>query len=530
MLFLFLALHALAATASNPTKLAAISLLPATPPPPDGLRLSIGTPVKHRGNPLFVQDRPWETRIDNGYPNVVPPNDDYPHGFQVWYGNQATNGSRNRYSLLYANSTDGIHWEKPNLGIFDFGAAGFPNFAHLGTANNIIVEGDGIGIFYDPHDPDPARRYKALGDACWLSPTLAFNGGTCDNLYLSPPPPVAPYKRPQFYGLSAASADGLTWPREQLVNISWPPPQKWDTHNNVFFDDAGQTYVATTRSVPVEPTGLERETSLTRSVGPHFVFDTSKEAPPVIMRGNISHQTYAQVTFPWLNMYLGLVMVFDQDTGDQVHCRLTQALKPEGPWRPVEGDNIVDAPDFLPLGAASGGAFDSHVIFAAARPFRHDDTGDEWMYYMGGNGPHDGARESAFGLATLRPDGFACVRGQGTFTTPAIVVTDAVLTATVDFGPGVGGDGGGGGKGALRIGVLLDGATGDEAQAITTALSLASSVPLTANVTDGAMRWHGDDDHNALLATLVGKTIRLEVRMEGDALLYAIGFGGAGST
>ena len=158
-----------------------------------------------------------------------------------------------------------------------------------------------------------------------------------------------------------------------VENVSWPPPQKWDTHNNVFFDEASQTYVVTTRSVPEEPTGLERETSLTRSIGPKYAFDFSV-APPVILRGNISHQTYAQVTFPWLNVYLGLVMVFDQDTGDQVHCRLTVASRPEGPWHPVEGDNIIKARDFLPFGEAK--AFDSHVIFAAARPFRHGSGAD----------------------------------------------------------------------------------------------------------------------------------------------------------
>ena len=32
---------------------------------------------------------------------------------------------------------------------------------------------------------------------------------------------------------------------------------------------------------------------------------------------------------------------------------------------------------------------------------------------MGGNGPHNGARNSSFALATLREDGFAGVAGSG---------------------------------------------------------------------------------------------------------------------
>ncbi len=490
-------------TLSAPAKFAAISLLDA---PSADLRVRLGSPSKYPGNPLFVQDRPWETRIDNGYPNVVPPSDDNP-SWQIWYGNLAFNGSRSRYNLLFANSTDGIKWDKPNLGIFDFAAAGFPNLAHLGTDNNIIVEGDGVGVLYDPRDPDPARRYKAIGDACWLSPTLAFNGGTCDNLYNNPPPAVPPYKRPRFYGYIASSPDGLVWPKSQVVNTSWPPPQKWDTHNNVFWDEVGQTYVATTRSVVAETDGMERETSITRSAGPRWEFDTSKQLP-IILRGNISHQPYAQITFPWLNMYLGLVMVFDQDTGDEVHCRLTYAANPEGPWRPVEGDNIIDAPDFLPLGPET---FDSHIIFAA-KPIRRGTGADatELIYYMGGNGPHDGARDSALGLAMLRPDGFASVRGHGIFTSPSLNVTDALLTATVDFGAA---------GGALRIGVLPDSATDPPIE-----LSMKYSVPLTANATDATMRWSSRQGSSPDLESLIGQTVKLQMSLEGDAMLYALGF------
>ena len=346
----------------------------------------------------------------------------------------------------------------------------------------------------------------------WVDdPNGLFEGGCtvferdCENYLYVPAPGANAPRTKRFHGVLASSADGLVFHRDHVVNVSWPPPQKWDTHNNVFFDERTQSYVVTTRNIPVESTGVERETSLTRSVGPKYDFDFSK-APPVIMRGNISHQTYAQITFPWLDVYLGLVMVFDSDTGDQVHCRLTFAPTPEGPWQPVEGDNIVDAPDFLPLGGP--GAFDSHIIFAGASPFRHD-SGAEWMYYMGGNGPHDGARNSSFALATLRPDGYASVRGAGVFRTPLLVVTSEMITATVDFG---------GAGGALRIGVLPD-----EPGEPPVAFNLDHSVPLTANATDAQMHFAGGCG-GPDLKYYVGKKVVLEVSLEGDALLYAVGF------
>ena len=37
----------------------------------DKISIEVGTPTKYEGNPLRTQDRPWEPRIDNGYPNVI---------------------------------------------------------------------------------------------------------------------------------------------------------------------------------------------------------------------------------------------------------------------------------------------------------------------------------------------------------------------------------------------------------------------------------------------------------------------------
>ena len=56
--------------------------------------------------------------------------------------------------LCYATSKDGIHWEKPELGIVDF---------HGSKKNNIVLRGEhGIGVLEDPHETDPQKRYKAI--------------------------------------------------------------------------------------------------------------------------------------------------------------------------------------------------------------------------------------------------------------------------------------------------------------------------------------------------------------------------------
>lgn len=63
--------------------------------------------------------------------------------------------------LCLAKSTDGVNWVKPNLGVFE----------HNGSKNNNVCDFPVNGhiqacvVFYDPEDPDPARRFKLSFEA-----------------------------------------------------------------------------------------------------------------------------------------------------------------------------------------------------------------------------------------------------------------------------------------------------------------------------------------------------------------------------
>ena len=86
-----------------------------------------GFATKHPANPLLVQDRPWEVRLDNSYPNVAY--DGGSRRYELFYSNGGLQ------VLEYANSSDGIHWRKPKLGIFDLDAADVPELKGYSTAN-----------------------------------------------------------------------------------------------------------------------------------------------------------------------------------------------------------------------------------------------------------------------------------------------------------------------------------------------------------------------------------------------------------
>ena len=54
----------------------------------------------------------------------------------------------------YAESEDGLVWTKPSLGIFEFNG---------NADNNIVWDLHGASVFRDAEEPDPRKRYKAIG-------------------------------------------------------------------------------------------------------------------------------------------------------------------------------------------------------------------------------------------------------------------------------------------------------------------------------------------------------------------------------
>ena len=142
-------------------------------------RLVLGQVTKCDANPLFGEDyfadpaRPWESRFDNVYPTVIY--DAEMEKYRAWYFSFSFDGplqdtplpdrSRTEYRagdrqevLLYAESDDGLAWEKPSLGLIEFGGSSDNNIVMASWTHGIHAG----GVLYDPHDPEPGRRYKVL--------------------------------------------------------------------------------------------------------------------------------------------------------------------------------------------------------------------------------------------------------------------------------------------------------------------------------------------------------------------------------
>ena len=82
---------------------------------------------KYSGNPLIVADKPWEKDCVNSC-TVLPEEDG--SGFRMYYycWTEDPKTKKSHASLMcYATSKDGLKWEKPNLGLYQWEGDGTTN-------------------------------------------------------------------------------------------------------------------------------------------------------------------------------------------------------------------------------------------------------------------------------------------------------------------------------------------------------------------------------------------------------------------
>jgi hypothetical protein len=444
----------------------------------EGVRLVLGTVTKDPHNPLFGQDKPWEVRFDNLYPNVLYDAED--NIYKCWYTpyliDPRTSGTPRelrpyrRYvesdvelGVCYARSRDGIVWEKPELGLVEFEGS---------KKNNIIMRRDDsgdpgeAGVIKDVREVDPLRRYKMF----------FYRYGA--NVDISP-------------GVMALafSEDGLRWSKPQLC----PEIQAHgDTHNNLLW--APEPVIASGRWV-----GITRlwDAGAGRLVGRTESPDLALWTPAVeVLRALPSEkwrQTYAMLVFRHTNLYLGLLMLLNVDGDDDtVDCELA--------WSPdtVHWERLCPGTPFIPRGVL--GSFDSLCIYAGAYPIHRQ--GEIRVYYGGSNGKHSGFRDGVFCLAHLRPDGYAALASEaagqaGIVETHPIECVGTQLHVTTDAAGG-------------RVRVAIVDADGYD---------LEDCEPIISNCTDEIVQWKGKKD----LSDFLGKYFRL--RFEATAAkLYSFAF------
>jgi hypothetical protein len=439
----------------------------------ENAEITVGKVQKHKANPLFEEDKPWEKRFDNLYANVLY--DEEEKIYKCWYSpfikDLSSKGLtiEERYqkeyhprgremAICYATSKDGIKWTKPEMGLVEYEGSKANNILWRGGEALPMGDGDhwngphGTGIFKDLRDPDPKRRYKALLKTDILS--VAF------------------------------SPDGIHWDGA----IACPEADSaGDTHNNAFWAPTLGKYVGITREWG-EPNG--RQVAWTTSED----FINWKKVEIVLEGLNPRYQTYSMPVFFHGGIYLGLVAIHDQED-DRVWTELT--------WSPdtKKWNRVSPGTPLIPNSPGKEGEYDWGCVYTAACPVFLED--EIRLYYGASDGHHNIWRNGFLCMASLRPDGFAGYtqansEKASTITSTQVMYDDRKLRISADVES----------SGYVKVRVL-DGRD----------KLLAESKPLKGNLTDEKVEWLDEGK----IKNLDKKSIKIQLEFE-DAIVYSFSF------
>ena len=377
----------------------------------ENVELTVGVVQKEKSNPLFKEDKPWEPRFDNPYSSVIY--DEEENIYKCWYSIFTKSAPREGfpgeglptekrawvdwreghrgYGVCYAISNDGLHWEKPELGLIDYDGS---------KDNNIVIEyTHGVVVIKDTHETDPEKLYKALHpekeeSAAWFS------------------------------------SDGIHWGEQHNVGaIGWG-----DTNQSLWWDTDIEKYVVITRQWGGEKTKMDRygdtgHRSKSRSESSDFL-NWSK--PEFVIEGlDLRMQIHDIPVVPHAGIYLGMVGLFDITVSKQ-WCELA--------WSPnsIKWHRIQPGKPLIPNGPVMGD-YDWGCIFTSKPIIREDEI---ILYYGANDGRFMGWRNGFLCLARMRPDGFAGYEQfeggsnkTGSITTVPVSVVAGSLCISADVAP-----------------------------------------------------------------------------------------------
>jgi len=500
-------------------------------------------PAHVTGERLVVQDKPWEgTGMLDMRQFVLKDVDTFrmyynalPHHFvskdpkdprkNIW-------GRPYNRVLCYAESKDGIHWTKPNLGLCEWDGS---------RENNILLpnddfayvfsEMDGPCVFIDPNAKTPDEKYKMF---IKISPVRGKAEKSDEG-----PIPVRVTKELPKAQYAFASSDGIHWRLMSPKKVNAGP--KNDTAYSVFWDERIDKYVQYSRVWQPAPeqvayykrthkgyAGRANILQVGRATSDNFIDWSPEETvlkPDTIDRagspegltrmdfygGNISRYREAQ------NVYIGLPNAyyhwkFDLTrkwwTGKYVQEPSTMdvqlVLSRDGVhWHPTPKRK-----PFIRLGRE--GTFWSKTIWPDGNAIR---MGDElWFYFAGLDVHHKEQSQEkshgARGCALLRLDGFisadAAYTG-GELTTKPLIFSGDRLELNVDTSAGG------------TVFVEFQDETGNPIEGFT----VKDADEINGNHIRKVVTWNESSD----VSSLADKPVRLRFVMR-DTKLYAFQFKG----
>jgi hypothetical protein len=475
-----------------------------------GTKLVPGEAVKHEANPLLSdgnseQLKPWEVRYDNMQPNVFLDQGKYKLWYSSWTTCEASDSTRGTAgdacstkgywpcsgiiaprlgpkgripALMYAESPDGIVWNKPALGIVTDSKT-TTNTTNFTQNNIVLLANDGTGVLIDHYAANLSQRYKLFGA---INSAEQKGPGTNNQAF-------------------AASADGIHWPPSDFGGSS-AALDRHGTHNNMVYDPVSKRFYGYGRN----SNSPFRTESVARSATSDFLGKWEAAIPCGLEKDeDLEYQPDAMVVMsePYHGVWLGLANMLNVTNAPYAGTTEVELVwsKDLMNWK-----YVAHKVPFIPRGPPK--SYDCCQIFGAKQaPVIVGETMK--VFYAGGNGPFMGSRSAGFSLATFQRDWWFGHTPSNT-SAPKGTWAASVLTTEVIVGT------------AAQLRVSADARRGAVAVAVVgyPALSAANCDPLRGNLTEGLVTWQGQGGSRQLGA-LVGKNITLQFLLQPGAVLFA---------
>lgn len=402
-----------------------------------GISLTVNPPMK--SDFVIVQDRPWETKNIGAYSTFI----DDEGVLKLWYDGRAPKRPEANHPCLseficYAESSDGIEWERKNVNLF-------PWEGH--TENNIVVPAAHGAVMKDPKAPDEHRfkgTFRIWPTDLWPESTGCIAPRWEDGSFIS-----------DSVVYLCTSPDGVHWKKIGAVSDGFH-----DSHNQLGYDRRIDKYVAYFRThargrtvgrlemddameVPWIPLGKDRSETYKNFTTAISADDADPPDvdlyTPCVQQYPWADDAYFAFTTPYRHYPVG-------DTGDTtLSGKDTRGrYKNDGPvdvQLAVSRDGVLfsrpDRKPYVPLGLP--GSDDAGQAYMCLGMIRR---GDEiYQYYSGTTHTHGAydpeAPSEGGGIRRLiqRLDGFMsadAAYGGADFTTPLLRFTGARLKLNVD--------------------------------------------------------------------------------------------------
>jgi hypothetical protein len=169
------------------------------------LRVTLVQADKHPENPVLRRGPKGAPDSSHAilYGTVIKDKDK----FRMWYlgsfdAKQLKTPAPNYWRpMCYAESLDGIHWTKPDLGLVEFNGNTKNNICLIGgNPHSLTLVNDFLSVMHDPGDPDPSKLFKVAYIA--HMPYEEIIGGMSK---------IGRKEKRVCSTICATSADGLTW-------------------------------------------------------------------------------------------------------------------------------------------------------------------------------------------------------------------------------------------------------------------------------------------------------------------------------